>query len=59
MGSALGLARRTLRSFPFHCMPCTRFKALSLSSYRSKPFHFDITHAHGHPPTLNMQYMRW
>uniref|UniRef100_A0A3P8VUR0 Uncharacterized protein n=2 Tax=Cynoglossus semilaevis TaxID=244447 RepID=A0A3P8VUR0_CYNSE len=32
MGSALGLANRTLRTWPFHCMPCTIFIALSRSS---------------------------
>uniref|UniRef100_A0AAZ3RZB1 Uncharacterized protein n=1 Tax=Oncorhynchus tshawytscha TaxID=74940 RepID=A0AAZ3RZB1_ONCTS len=32
IGSALGLARRTLSTRPFHCMPCTIFMALSLSS---------------------------
>uniref|UniRef100_A0AAR2JMV2 Uncharacterized protein n=1 Tax=Pygocentrus nattereri TaxID=42514 RepID=A0AAR2JMV2_PYGNA len=36
MGSALGLARRTLRTFPFHCMPCTSFMALSLSSFKRR-----------------------
>uniref|UniRef100_A0A3Q2QDM5 Uncharacterized protein n=1 Tax=Fundulus heteroclitus TaxID=8078 RepID=A0A3Q2QDM5_FUNHE len=32
MGSALGLASLTLRTWPFHCMPCTIFMALSRSS---------------------------
>uniref|UniRef100_A0A8C1MLF1 Uncharacterized protein n=1 Tax=Cyprinus carpio TaxID=7962 RepID=A0A8C1MLF1_CYPCA len=33
MGSALGLASRTLSTLLFHCMPCTAFMALSLSSW--------------------------
>uniref|UniRef100_A0A3Q2WUV9 Secreted protein n=4 Tax=Haplochromini TaxID=319058 RepID=A0A3Q2WUV9_HAPBU len=32
MGSALGLASLTLSTWPFHCMPCTIFMALSRSS---------------------------
>ncbi|KAL4636059.1 hypothetical protein GN956_G13692 [Arapaima gigas] len=36
MGSALGLARRTLSTRPFHIMPCTAFMALSLSSWLLK-----------------------
>uniref|UniRef100_A0A672ZML3 Uncharacterized protein n=1 Tax=Sphaeramia orbicularis TaxID=375764 RepID=A0A672ZML3_9TELE len=32
MGSALGLASLTLRTWPFHCIPCTIFIALSRSS---------------------------
>uniref|UniRef100_A0A671LIC9 Uncharacterized protein n=2 Tax=Cyprininae TaxID=2743694 RepID=A0A671LIC9_9TELE len=29
MGSALGLASRTLSTLLFHCMPCTAFMALN------------------------------
>uniref|UniRef100_A0A3B3SEL6 Uncharacterized protein n=1 Tax=Paramormyrops kingsleyae TaxID=1676925 RepID=A0A3B3SEL6_9TELE len=36
MGSALGLARRTLSTRPFHSMPCTAFMALSRSSWLLK-----------------------
>uniref|UniRef100_A0AAQ4RLU5 Uncharacterized protein n=1 Tax=Gasterosteus aculeatus aculeatus TaxID=481459 RepID=A0AAQ4RLU5_GASAC len=32
MGSTLGLACRTLSTWPFHCMPWTSFMALSRSS---------------------------
>uniref|UniRef100_A0A3P9MQW3 Uncharacterized protein n=3 Tax=Oryzias TaxID=8089 RepID=A0A3P9MQW3_ORYLA len=32
MGSSLGLAKRTLSTWPFHCMPCTNLCALSRSS---------------------------
>uniref|UniRef100_A0A3B4XWS5 Uncharacterized protein n=1 Tax=Seriola lalandi dorsalis TaxID=1841481 RepID=A0A3B4XWS5_SERLL len=32
MGSTLGLASLTLSTWPFHCMPCTIFIALSRSS---------------------------
>uniref|UniRef100_A0A665X2V7 Uncharacterized protein n=1 Tax=Echeneis naucrates TaxID=173247 RepID=A0A665X2V7_ECHNA len=32
MGSTFGLASLTLSTWPFHCMPCTIFIALSRSS---------------------------
>ncbi|KAJ0019581.1 hypothetical protein NQD34_007150 [Periophthalmus magnuspinnatus] len=32
MGSALGLASLTFSTWPFHCIPCTNFIALSRSS---------------------------
>uniref|UniRef100_A0A8C6TY50 Uncharacterized protein n=1 Tax=Neogobius melanostomus TaxID=47308 RepID=A0A8C6TY50_9GOBI len=32
MGSTLGLASFTLSTWPFHCIPCTIFIALSRSS---------------------------